>query len=148
MKNLSPHRTFRGPSTIKGSMRPFYQHPWPGDLPPQCSVCGTEFRTGWNLSIGPNRIGRFLRKAAYWAVLPGFFLGFILPAAIPGIYDAMHEKHAAWLFLFVTFAPAPLLFIASQFTSITRHVACKKCGWNRDYPGAKPTPIPPPEKSS
>ena len=49
MKNLSPHRRFRGVSNYKASFSPIYRHPWPEDLPAQCPICGTKFITGFNL---------------------------------------------------------------------------------------------------
>lgn len=136
----------KGPSTIKGNMRPFYQHVWPEDLPPQCQICGEKFRTGWNLTIGPNRIGRNLRKAAYWSFLP-CMLGFIfLPDLLFHMFGDWIDDHVGWLTLSVFTAPM-LIGIASFFTPITRHVECKKCGWNRDFPGLKAKPIPPPQVS-
>ncbi len=144
MKNIPSVRTLKGPSTIKGSMRPFYQHAWPDDLPPHCSLCGTEFRTGWNISVGPNRIGRFLRKAAYWSFLPSVLGFLVLPDLLSRMLGGWFVDQQGLLTLFMLVAPI-LLATASFFTPITRHLECKKCGWNRDYPGVKPTPIPPPQ---
>lgn len=147
MKNLPGTRTLRGPATIKGSLRPFYQHAWPADLPPYCQICGEKFRTGWNLQIGPNRIGRTLRKVAYFSFLP-CMLGFIfLPDLLFHAFGDWIDDHVGWLTFLVFVAPM-LLGIASFFTPITRHVACKKCGWSRDFPRLKPAIIPPPQVSS
>ena len=132
---------------MKGAFRPFFQHPWPEDLPSQCPVCGTEFRTGWNIIIGPNRIGRFLHGAAYWSFLPCLFIAPALSCLFPGMYDGMRSNHAAWLFFFLMFGPPPLLLVASKFTPILRSIECMKCDWHHDYPPGKPAPIPPAQDS-
>lgn len=113
----------------------------------QCPICGTEFRAGWNLEVEPNRIGRFLRKAAYWSFLPCLFIGPALFSWFSGTLDGLRGNHAWWLFFFLMFAPSPLLFLASVFMPIRRHVECKKCGWNHDYAPGNLTPIPTPKGS-
>lgn len=146
VKNLSPHRKFLGPATIKASMRPFYQHPWPTDLPTQCPICGTGFTTGWNIKIGPNRIGRFLRKAAKLSILPCMIGAFVVPLLFSGFFPEWLSENGGWYFLFMLLT-APVLGAASLLTPIRRHVECRKCPWNHDYPPGKPTPIPLPKES-
>ncbi len=137
MKNFAPHRKFRGATTIQPTVRPFYQHPWPEDIPSQCQICGTKFSLGWNLRVGPNRIGRFLKKAAYIGFLPCLFGPFLLAFLLPDmIKDLLPGDAWGWLFVGMFFAP--LMFVSlSFFMPISRHVACKKCGWNHDYPPLK-----------
>lgn len=142
VKNLSPHRKFVGPATIKSSLRPFYQHAWPKDLPSECPVCGTGFRTGWNLEVEPNRIGRFLRKAARLSFLPCMIGAFIVPLLFDGIFGDWLNQYGGYYFLFM-FLTSPVLGAASFLAPIRRHVVCKKCDWNHDYLPGEHTPIPP-----
>jgi hypothetical protein len=141
MKNLSPHRRFRGASYVEPLMHNHYQRPWPEGLPNQCQICGTKFRAGWNIEIGPNRIGRILRKSAKLSILPCMFGVFILPHVVGGFLDNWLAEYGGWYVLVMLFTPAVLGF-ASLFAPISRHLVCKKCGWNQDYPPPNTTPIP------
>jgi len=132
VKNLSPHRTFKGPAGIKASFRPYYQHAWPDDLPPQCPECDTAFRTSWNLDVVPNRFGRNMRKIAYYSFAPGLFLAFFVPSVFPSVAKLFDGLLVGWLFAILVLGP-PLLAILTFFMPLRRHVECKKCGWNKDY---------------
>jgi len=138
MENLSPHRKFRGSALQKPGFRPFYKHKWPEDLPSKCDMCGFIFRTGWNLQIGPNRIGRFLKKAAKISFLPCFIALFAIPSILQHFFPALEidERLTVSFILTMIFLP-PVMFFMSLFAPITRHVQCKKCDWSRDYPGLK-----------
>ncbi|QTN33811.1 hypothetical protein HZ994_16320 [Akkermansiaceae bacterium] len=145
MKNLSPHRKFRGVSTIEPSMRPFYRRKWPEDLPKSCPICGAEFvSTGWNIKVGPNRIGRVLRNAAKWAFLPCMLGAFVVPILFDRFIGDWLSEYGGQYFLVMISIPA-LLGFASLLTPIRRTLECKQCGWNRDYQVGKTTPIPPPK---
>jgi hypothetical protein len=137
MDNLSPKWKFTPPSNEKPSLRPFYQHTWPKDLPTECQICGTAFRTGFNLQIGPNRIGRLLKKAAYISFLPCLALPFFAISFFPYVFYGLRGNHGWWLFFAIMFLPPLTMLLLSLFTPIVRHVECKKCGWSRDYPGMK-----------
>ena len=138
MENLSPHRKFRGPALLQPGFRPFYQHKWPEDLPSKCDMCGFKFRAGWNLQIGPNRLGRFLRKAAKISFLPCFIALFAIPLILDHFLPDLKidELLTVWFILTMIFLP-PVMFFASLFMPITRRVECLKCDWSRDYPGLK-----------
>jgi hypothetical protein len=41
MENLSPHKKFEGPPTIKPIFRPFYIYKWPKDLPSELGALFT-----------------------------------------------------------------------------------------------------------
>ena len=141
MENLSPHRRFRGASYVEPLRGHRYHHPWPKDLPKACEICGTEFRSGWNLEITPNRIGRILGKSAKLAFIPCVIGAFVVPLLFSGIMQDFMQDYGGWYFFGLILTPA-LLGFASLFAPIKRHVECKKCGWNRDYPVPKLTPIP------
>lgn len=141
MRNLSPHRKFRGTSTVKAAFRPHYQREWPKDLPEGCQICGTGFRMGWNLQMVPNRMGRWLRKAAYVSFLPCLVAPFFVMSYFPNWLQGLSGSRGWWLFFGFMFFPPMAMSLASLFTPIVRHVACKKCGWNRDYPVVKPETI-------
>jgi len=138
-RQMSPQWKFRDGTGTHADSRPFYEQPWPADLPESCQVCGTKFRFGFNLSSGPGRIGRFLRKIAYVGFLPCLLLGFVLPGIFPGLYRGFNESHAWWLFFGIMFLPPMLLGGLSAMMPASRHLECMKCGWNRDY---NPLPLP------
>ena len=130
MDNLPGTKTLKSPPTIKGSMRPFYQHPWPTDLPTQCPVCGNTFRTGWNIEVDHGKIGRFLKNASIYSVVP----------CVLGAFPVAIGFSSGWVFFGMIFAPA-LLYLASLLLPIRRRVECRKCPWSKDYPPGKTTPI-------
>ncbi|MBG7607583.1 MAG: hypothetical protein IZT59_06110 [Verrucomicrobia bacterium] len=133
MKNLTPHRSFKGTSLVRSAFRPHYEHPWPADLPASCEDCGTQFRRNFNITHGPGRIGRVLRKIAYYGFLPGMIVGIILPSIIPGLLDVMGEHQPSWLFFGLPILGPLILRVLSLCMPLSRHLMCKKCGWNRDY---------------
>lgn len=138
MEDLSPHRKFRGPALQKPGFRPYYELKWPEDLPSKCDVCGFKFRAGWNLQIGPNRLGRFLRKAAIISFLPCLIALFAIPVILDHFFPALeiNDQLTGWFLLTMIFLP-PVLYFVSLFMPITRRVQCMKCDWSRDYPGLK-----------
>ncbi len=142
MRNLTPHRRFKAPPRVKASFRPFYKRPWPEDLPSECAVCGTAFRTNWNLQIGPNRIGRLLRKVSYYSLLPCLIGAFVLPLLFESIVRKFTDGNGG-LWFFALIATPPLLAFLALVMPLRRHVECKKCGWNRDF-----QPFPPPKPDS
>ena len=125
-------KILKGPSTIKGSMRPFYQHAWPTDLPTQCPICGNTFRTGWNIEVDHGKIGRFLKSTSIYSVGP----------CLLGAFPLAILFSSGWVFFGLLFAPL-LLFLASLLMPIRRRVECRKCPWSKEYPPGKTTPIPP-----
>lgn len=113
---------------------PFYIHPWPDDLPDKCGVCGTEFRFGFNLTIGPGKTGRILRRIAYFGSLPCLLLGgFIIPVIFPGFFGSLRGSHGWWVIFGSMFIPPMFLGGLSVCMPHTRLVECKKCGWSHDY---------------
>lgn len=132
MRNLTPHRRFKGVSNYKASFRPYYRRPWPKDLPPQCTICGTAFITGFNLDIGPSKLGRLLRSAAFYGIMPCFFGSFLIPALISYFIDGFDHSEGALIFLGMLFLPAILVFF-SFVAPIKRRVECKKCGWQKYF---------------
>lgn len=136
MRNLTPHRRFKGVSNYKATFRPYYRRPWPSDLPPQCTICGTKFITGFNLSIGPSKIGRILKKAAFYGIVPCFFGAFAIPATILHFAHEMNDGISAILlsliFFGMLFMPAILIFF-SAVMPIKRRVECKKCRWEKYF---------------
>lgn len=138
MENLSPHRKFRGPALQEPGFKPFYEQKWPKDLPSKCDICGFKFRPGWNLQIGPNRVGRFLRKASIQSFLPCWIALFAIPAILEYFFPNMklNEELTVSFILTTIFLP-PVMFFMSLFAPITRRVQCKKCDWSRDFPGLK-----------
>lgn len=71
---------------------------------------------------------------------------FVVPLLFSGFIQDWRNEYGGWYFLFMILT-SPVLGAASLLTPIRRHVECKKCGWNHDYPPAKSTPIPPAEDS-
>lgn len=138
MENLSPHRKFRGPALQKPAFKPFYEHKWPEDLPSKCHTCGIKFRAGWNLLIGPNRLGRILRQAAKISFLPCFIALIAIPSILDHFFPALiiDERLTTWFILTMIFLP-PVMFFVSLFMPITRRVECLKCDWSHDYPSLK-----------
>ncbi len=133
MRNLSPHRRFKGPSRAEAKLRPFYQRPWPDDLPTDCPVCGTVFRAGFNIRRGPGKAGRVFRKMAYYGILPCMVLGIILPKIVPSFYEGLKSTYYSWVLLVITVGPPLFFCILSFLMPRSRHLDCKKCGWNRDF---------------
>lgn len=99
-----------------------------------------EFRYGWNLTIGPGKIGRIMRATAYYGFLPCLVIGFILPSIFPEFYAAVSKGW--WLFFFMMFGPPFVLGGLSVIMPGSRLVHCKKCGWKRDFPLRKIPPLP------
>ncbi len=133
MKNLSPHRSFKAPQKLDSNFRPYYQRPWPEDLPDRCEECDNLFRFGWNLTMGPNRLGRFFKKASYVSFLPCLLGTFVVPYLLAKIF--VNVNSGVWAFVAYLIFLAPLyLVITSLFMPVCRHVECKNCGWNRDFP--------------
>ena len=144
MKYMAPHRKFgRSVPPLNPALGPFYRHSWPKDLPTQCSVCGTAFVSGVNLSIGPLRIGSILKKAAIVGIIPCWIGALFLPDLLIAKFGQVGEVVGALLFLGLFFGPA-ILVLAGILMPIRRRVQCKKCGWNRYY---KLVPIPSPIKT-
>lgn len=143
MENLSPHKKFEGPPTIRPIFRPFYIHKWPKDLPSECRNCGSKFYVGMNLQIGRNRFFRFLRKAVFplflVSLVSPFIIGYFFPDFSKGLNDRQiwHNKHTWQLAWAMMFFPPLVLWIISLFGPITRHVKCLKCDWSQDYPSLK-----------
>lgn len=138
MDNLSPHRKFKGPALQEPGFRPFYEFKWPDDLPSKCDMCGFKFRAGWNLQIGPNRLGRFLKKASVISFLPCLAALFVIPMILEHLFPAMEidERITVCFILTMIFLP-PVMFFSSLFMPIIRRVECKTCNWSRDYPSLK-----------
>lgn len=142
MRYLSPHRKFKGASYVAPLMRNRYQRQWPEDLPNQCQICGTKFRAGWNIKVGPNRAGRILRKSAKLSIVPCMFGVFVVPLLFGDFLHNWLREFGGLYVLILIFTPALIGFV-SLLTPISRHLACKKCGWNQDFPPEKTTPLPP-----
>jgi hypothetical protein len=139
MENLSPHRKFKGPATIKPTFRPFYRFKWPKDLPDQCPICGTGFHTGVNLRIGTNGYGRFMRKAWVYAIIPCGFLIFMGQDLFPETtrkLNQLAEGLPDLMCLILFFVPAVICFL-SLFCPIIRHVTCIKCDWKQEFPSLR-----------
>lgn len=138
MENLSPHRKFKGPDLLHPGFRPFYEFKWPEDLPPKCDMCGFKFRPGWNLQIGPNRVGRFLRTAAKKSFLPCLIALFAIPVVLNHFFPALkiNDQLTQWFILTMIFLP-PVMYFTSMFTPLTRRVQCFKCDWSRDFSSLK-----------
>lgn len=138
MENLSPHRTFKGPAIQKPGFQPFYEHKWPDDLPSKCDMCGFKFRPGWNLQIGPNQAGRFLRKASKILTFTCYPALFLIPTILDHFFPDLeiNESLTGIFILTMIFLP-PVTFFLSLFSPITRRVQCLKCDWSRDFPGLK-----------
>lgn len=118
--------------------RPFYEHTWPADLPESCQICGTKFRFTFNLSFGPGRARRFFRSAAYYSVLPCIAIGLVSVWLFPGFFEGFQKQNGFWVFFTIMFFPPLILISLSALMPKSRHVVCKKCGWNRDF---KPLPL-------
>ena len=118
----------------------FFEREWPSDLPESCQVCGTKFRTGFNISHGPGKTGRILRTTAYFSFLPCLVLGPIITSLIPGMYDGFRGSQGWWMLFGSMFIPPLFLAGLSVIMPLSRHLECKKCGWDRDY-----KPLPPPK---
>ncbi|MFK7851694.1 MAG: hypothetical protein AB8D78_12015 [Akkermansiaceae bacterium] len=132
MKNLSPHRRFKGiprPDTRLGT---FYRHPWPKDLPPQCSVCGIPFVVGFNLTIGPSKTAQILKKTAAILIMPCWLGALFLPHFLVSKLSPPYEDIGAALFFPMVFTPAILIGIGLSLPT-KRCVTCKKCGLTRYY---------------
>lgn len=142
---MTPSWKFRSVPGETRAGRGLYEHPWPSNLPESCEICGTKFRTGFNLTHGAGRIGRILRKTAYVGFLPCLFIGFFSPGLFPSLYKGISENHSFWIFFGTMFIPPLFLAGLSCLMPSSRHVECKKCGWNRDY---KPLPLPKLDTSS
>jgi len=113
---------------------PFHIQPWPDDLPDKCGICDTEFRFGFNLTIGPGKIGRILRGIAHFGFLPFLLLGgFIIPVIFPDFFRSLRGSHGWWVIFGGMFIPPMFLGSLSVFMPQTRLVECKKCGWSHDY---------------
>jgi hypothetical protein len=138
---MSPSWKFPGEPTPTNLVGPFFVRPWPDDLPEKCEVCGTEFRYGFNLTIGPGKTGRILRAIAYFGFLPFLVIGFILPGIFPDMYYTARKPW--WLFFGVMFIPPMFFGGLSVIMPQTRRVECKKCGWSHDYKIRKPAPLAP-----
>jgi hypothetical protein len=130
VKNLSPHRKFKGPQGVKASFRPYYRQTWPPDLPEDCQICGTKFRQGFNLRIVSGYAGRILKKVAYAIILPSMLLPFAISHFFP---DLIVGRAGGFAFLFFMFFPPAILGFLSAVMPRSRFFECKKCGWNRDY---------------
>ena len=140
---MTPSWKFRDVPNAGRLAAPLFVHQWPDDLPDRCGVCGTVFRFGFNLTIGPGKAGRILRKIAYFGFLPFLLIGLVLPGIFPEFYGALRGSHGWWMIFGVMFFPPMLLGGLSVVMPQTRHVECKKCGWNQDYRIRKPEPLPP-----
>ncbi len=79
------------------------------------------------------RTGRILRKTAYVSFLPSLITGFFLPGIAPDLYEGLAGNRGFWLFFGIMFIPPLLLAVLSVAMPTSRHLVCKKCGWNRDY---------------
>jgi hypothetical protein len=134
---------FRYVPQTEHSVPPFYVQPWPDDLPEKCGICGTGFRYGFNLTIGPGKAGRILRSIAYLGFLPFMLIGLILPGLFPDFYSGLRGSHGWWLVFGVMFFPSMFLGGLSMTMPQTRLVECKKCGWKHDYRIRKPEVLPP-----
>ncbi|QTN31776.1 hypothetical protein HZ994_05360 [Akkermansiaceae bacterium] len=122
----------------------FLSRPWPDDLPDKCGVCGTVFRHGFNLSMGPGKIGRILRNTAYYGFIPFLLLGgFIIPGLFPEFTRNLRGNQGWWVVFGGMFFPPMLLGALSVVMPQSRLVLCKKCGWSHDYKLPKPAPLPP-----
>jgi len=143
MEDLSPHRKFKGALTKQPLMGQYYEHPWPEDIPNPCQVCGTPFRYGFNMRIGPNRVGRILKKAAYVSALPALFSPFLLISVVDRLRDHPLNEYAA-IICILNIAMPIFFLLGSFFMPISRHVHCKKCGWQKDFPILK-LPVSPPK---
>lgn len=138
---MTPSWKFRALRHTEYTATPFYIQPWPDDLPGKCGVCGTEFRFGSNLRIGPGKAGRILRGIAYWGFLPFLlFGGFMLPTLAPEFFSHLGGNHQWWSIFAGMFAPPMIFGALSAVMPGSRLVECKKCGWNHDYKLRKPDP--------
>ncbi|MGJ8642354.1 MAG: hypothetical protein ACSHX9_03010 [Luteolibacter sp.] len=136
MKNLS-HLRFKGTTRAETSFRPYYEQPWPSDLPESCQICGTKFRRNFNLTYGLGQVGRRMKAIAYWGFLPCMVIGLVLPGIFPELYGGMRSSGSWWLLFGSMFIPPALLGGLSATMPTSRHLECKKCGWNRDYETAR-----------
>jgi hypothetical protein len=140
---MTPSWKFRDMPRPTHSTHPFYVQPWPDDLPEKCGVCGTGFRYGFNLTIGPGKAGRIFRSIAYFGFLPCLLIGgFILPWIFHSFYTSLRGNHGWWAIFGGIFFPPMFLGGLSMTMPQTRHVECKKCGWNHDYKIRKAKPLP------
>jgi hypothetical protein len=138
MENLSPHRRFRGCSNYEPSFQPMYRHPWPKDLPAQCSMCGTAFIMGFNLTTGPSRASRFLKIGAMYAIIPCWLGALILPRVLyPALKKFGLEDYSLLPFFPLIFTPAIMVFL-SVILPNKRRLECKKCGWDKYYKTSPP----------
>lgn len=132
-------RRFRDVPQKPYSPRPFYEQPWPADLPENCQVCGTKFRFRYNINYGLGRAGRILRRIAYLSLPFGILVGFAIPVVFPDFYESFNKRDGFWFCFAIMLIPPPILAVLSTVMPKSRHLVCKKCGWNRDY---KPLPDP------
>ncbi|MGJ8642355.1 MAG: hypothetical protein ACSHX9_03015 [Luteolibacter sp.] len=145
MRNLTPHRRFKGVSNYQASFRPYYRRPWPKDLPPECTICGTAFIAGFNLDVGPNKIGRILRSAAFYGFMPCLIGSFAIPYILSYFFEGFDTGTGGLIFAGLLFTPV-ILSISSFVMPIKRRVECKKCGWEQYFktiPDSDLTQIPP-----
>lgn len=131
---MIPSWKFRSVPGLNHAAAPFYLRPWPDDLPEKCGNCGTEFRFGFNLTIGPGKMGRILRGIAYCGALPFLLLGgFMIPVGFPEFFGNLRGNHTWWAIFGGMFLPPMILAGISAIMPRTRLVECKKCGWSHDY---------------
>lgn len=136
---MTPSWKFRDGTQPTHLAHPFYIRPWPEDLADKCGTCGTEFRFGFNLTIGRGKAGRILRGIAYFSFLPFVLLGgFIIPVIFPEFFGSLSGSHGWWVIFGGMFIPPMFLGGLSACMPQTRLVECKKCGWSHDYKIRKP----------
>jgi len=141
---MTPSWKFRDVKQVIRSRGSSYTRPWPEDIPEKCGVCGTRFIHGFNLSVGPGKVGRVLRRIAYFGFLPFLLLGgFVLPVLLPEFFKSLRDNHQSWAVLGMMFFPSLIFGILSVLMPVSRRVQCKKCGWLRDYKLPKPVSLTP-----
>jgi len=109
------------------TQKPFSLTPaWPDHLPEKCPCCGHHYDIRINLEIGPNRLGRFLRRFAPFMAVTALLTSMILLATADGSRTAPTEAGFARALFMI--APAVVLHALAGTLPKKTRLSCHKCG--------------------
>ena len=96
---------------------------WPIGIPDHCEHCGNGYDIRFALEIGPNRLGRFLRKIAPWMTIVMLVLMFSTKLA----FLSLDGTGAAMAFAVALLVPSIILWIIGGLLPTKARVYCFRC---------------------
>jgi len=141
MKRFTALQIIVEPKTVEPGgptygLRTHYEYEWPQDLPKQCDSCGAEFRVTANLQFGHGRKSKIMKKLSKCLLISSLIICFVAVLIVGIIPNSFVLKNIHWVgyLAFAMFLTSLVLFYISIFMPHVRHLKCRQCDWNRDYP--------------